>query len=297
MAKLEVVDPHFHLWDVPAGNYPWLEKPSTGRSGDNTAIARTYEIVEYLAESGPDIDVVKAVFVEAIPVDPIMETRYVQAAADGPGRGLPQGIVAHADLSADTIRDVLTAHCESPNMRGIRQILNWHKNSDFTYTQRQLMDDPNWHTGFALLKQFNLSFDMQIYPGQAAQGAALAAQHPDQLIIINHAGMWVDRTLAGWREWRDGLRTLAREPNIAIKLSGFGMQDMQWTLESIRPLILETIDAFGTQRSMFASNFPVDKLYSDFPTVWKAFDAIVRDFSETERAALFRTNAERLYRI
>jgi predicted TIM-barrel fold metal-dependent hydrolase len=75
------------------------------------------------------------------------------------------------------------------------------------------------------------------------------------------------------------------------------MLDRSWTVESIRPLVLEAIDAFGVQRAMFASNFPVDKLFADFPTLWRAFAAIVADFSDAEQAALFRGNAERVYRL
>jgi predicted TIM-barrel fold metal-dependent hydrolase len=75
------------------------------------------------------------------------------------------------------------------------------------------------------------------------------------------------------------------------------MLDNAWTTESIRPLVLESIEAFGPERAMFASNFPVDKQYSSFVAVWSAFDAITVDFSAAERAGLFRENARKYYRI
>ena len=109
--------------------------------------------------------------------------------------------------------------------------------------------------------------------------------------------MWADRHLEGWKQFKAGLRTLAAQPNVLTKISGLGMLDPKWTPDSIRPLVLETLEAFGTKRAMFASNFPVDKLFSDFPTVWRAFAAIVRDLSETEQASLFRDNARATYRI
>jgi predicted TIM-barrel fold metal-dependent hydrolase len=93
------------------------------------------------------------------------------------------------------------------------------------------------------------------------------------------------------------MRELAACPNVAVKISGLGMLDHLWTVESLRPLVLETIDAFGTERSMFASNFPVDRLYRDYATLWRAFEAIVYGASEAEKAALFRGNAERIYRL
>ena len=75
------------------------------------------------------------------------------------------------------------------------------------------------------------------------------------------------------------------------------MLDTGWTIESIRPLVLESLEAFGPERAMFASNFPVDKQYTDFVTVWRAFDAITKGFSEGERTGLFRDNARKYYRI
>ena len=93
------------------------------------------------------------------------------------------------------------------------------------------------------------------------------------------------------------MRELVACPNVAVKISGLGMLDHRWTVESLRPLVLETIDAFGTERSMFASNFPVDRLYRDYATLWRAFEAIVHGASEAEKAALFRGNAERIYRL
>lgn len=126
--------------------------------------------------------------------------------------------------------------------------------------------------------------------------AALAAQCTDTQIILNHTGMWADRDLAGWK-WKDSMRTLAARPNIAMKISGLGMLDAKWTLESIRPLVLEALEAFGLERAMFASNFPVDSLTSDYRTLWRAFSEITRGFSADERMALLSANAQKFYRI
>jgi predicted TIM-barrel fold metal-dependent hydrolase len=93
------------------------------------------------------------------------------------------------------------------------------------------------------------------------------------------------------------MRMLAGCPNVCAKISGLGMIDHDWTVESLRPYALETIDAFGVERAMFASNFPVDGLYGTYADLWSAYERIVADMSSTERDALFRANAERVYRI
>jgi predicted TIM-barrel fold metal-dependent hydrolase len=295
--SLQVIDPHIHLWDLSTGLYPGMEKPSSGGfGGDNTRIARTYLLADLMADAG-EVEILKAVHVEAFPTDPLREAQHVQAMADAVPSRIPQGIVAHADLAAPGVAQLLEALAEVPNVRGIRQVINRHPDPAYNYIARELLDEPAWHEGFALLKRHRLSFDLQLYPHQMMQAAQVAAFHPETPIIVNHAGMFADRTLAGWRQWREGMRALARYSNVSVKISGLGMLDHRWTLESIRPYVLDTLDAFGPERSMFASNFPVDSLYSDYPSVWQAFAAITADLSAEQRAGLFRRNAERVYRI
>jgi predicted TIM-barrel fold metal-dependent hydrolase len=75
------------------------------------------------------------------------------------------------------------------------------------------------------------------------------------------------------------------------------MFDHRWSVESLRPYVLETIDAFGVERAMFASNFPVDRLFGSYADLWRAYGSIVEDASVAEKDAMFRRNAERFYRI
>jgi predicted TIM-barrel fold metal-dependent hydrolase len=93
------------------------------------------------------------------------------------------------------------------------------------------------------------------------------------------------------------MRTLAAAPNVAAKISGLNMFHHDWTLELIRPFVLDTIEIFGVERCLFASNFPVDKLHADYGAIWQAFDQITADFSEPERRALFHDNAAGFYRL
>lgn len=297
---MQVVDPHIHLWDLEALRYPWLEKPGSTFMGEYVSLARTHGIREFLADAGA-VEVRKVVHIDAghDPADPLAETRWLQSLADAPGnRGIPQGIVAYADLTTLDIGDLLARHAQHSNVRGIRRILNVHPDPLYDYVGRHFMREPAWRRGFKLLREHGLSFDLQIYPPQMPEAAALAREHPETAIILNHTGMFVDRaTVAGWRAWRDGLRELAACPNVSVKISGLGAIDHGWTVESFRPYVLETIDAFGVERAMFASNFPVDRLYGTYEGLWNAFAAIVAGAGETEKAALFRDNAQRIYRI
>ena len=127
--------------------------------------------------------------------------------------------------------------------------------------------------------------------------AAIAARHPDIPLIVNHAGLPTDRDAEGLALWRQGLRLLAAQPQVSIKISGLGITDRAWTPDSLRPIVLECIDAFGTERAMFASDFPVESVHGGFGDFYAAFDAITADFSAGERDRLFAANAEAIYRL
>jgi predicted TIM-barrel fold metal-dependent hydrolase len=299
MAPISVIDPHIHLWDLERNLYPWLmQRPLPASvAGDVSPIARSYRLEDYLAESAR-WQVTACVHVDAgfDPADPVAETRWLQEIATT--HGFPQGIVAAAQLHDPGVAAVLEGHAAFPNVRGIRHIVNWHEDPGKTYVDRpDLLADQQWNAGFALLRRYGLSFDLQLYPSQMAEAAALAARHPDTLLILNHAGMPVDRHAEGLAQWRTGIRLLAAQPNLAVKISGLGMMDWAWTVDSLRPFVLETIAAFGIDRCMFASNFPVDRLYGSFDRLFDAFDEIVTEFSADERRALFGETARRLYRL
>jgi predicted TIM-barrel fold metal-dependent hydrolase len=292
---LRVMDPHIHLWDLWTRIYPHFERPSKGRHGSNAAIARSYLLEEFLEEGGGEVEIAGAVHVEAFPTDPIKETERLQQMADA--SPIPLAIIGNGDLTSADFPALLDRHASFPIFRGIRQVVNRHERAEFSYVSRDLMAEPAFLAGLRTLGQRGFSFDLQLYPHQMQDAAMLAARAPSTCIVLNHAGMWADRDLAGWRAWKAGLRVLAAQPNIAVKISGLGMMDPGWTTEGIRPLVLETIEAFGTDRAMFASNFPVDKLTSDYPTLWKGFARIVEAMTADEKAGLFRKNAMRIYRL
>ncbi|MFO1060307.1 MAG: amidohydrolase [Dongiaceae bacterium] len=298
MDQLPIIDAHHHLWDLEHGRYPWLQGPMAARSfGDFSAIRRSYLIDDFLADTRNQ-NVVKSVHLQAEydHADPVAETRWLQGVADR--HGFPHGIVAYADLAAPGLRGVLEQHCQYRNVRGIRQIVNWHPDPLKTFTASpDIIPSATWQSGYALLRDFGLSFDLQIYPSQMEDGWQLARRFPDTQIILNHTGMPADRTADDIAFWRKGMRRLAEAPNVACKISGLGMVDTTWTADSIRPFVLDTIEAFGVDRCLFASNFPVDKLFSSYDAVFDAFKAITRDFPPADRAKLFHDNAARLYRI
>jgi predicted TIM-barrel fold metal-dependent hydrolase len=160
-----------------------------------------------------------------------------------------------------------------------------------------MLTDAAWLNGFSHLASLGLSFDLQVFPAQLEQAARLAADHPGTLIILDHAGMPIERDPVSLQRWRKDMQRMADQPNVVAKISALGTNDHSWTTASIRPIVLETIDAFGPERTMFGSNFPVDSLYSSFNALYTAFDDITATMSGRERHELFAETARRTYRI
>ena len=120
---------------------------------------------------------------------------------------------------------------------------------------------------------------------------------PDTPVALCHCGSPWDQTPAGLDSWRSGLRLLASLPNVYCKISGLGMFNHDWTTEDIRPIVESCIEIFGPQRSMFGSNFPVDKLHATYDRVWGSFEEIAAGLSEGDQARLFGETARAFYGI
>ncbi len=211
---------------------------------------------------------------------------------------MPNGIVAAVDLAAPNAPQVLEAHAAFANTRGIRQILNVHENKLFDYIGRHLMRDAAWRENFALLRRYDMSFDLQLYPSQMEEAAALARAHADTQFIINHAGMFVDRSsVAGYRAWRDGMRQLAGCANVAVKISGLAMFDHSGPWKACALMCwrrsIHSASSARCSRRIFRSTGCSARM--------RIFGTPMRRLSRmraiAEKDALFCRNAERIYRI
>jgi len=297
-ARLPFVDAHVHLWDLSRIHYPWLAPPfsSDGPNGSVAAIARNYLLDDYLADAcGWDVRGIVHVDAGADASAALDETAWLQGLADA--QAMPNAIVAFAALDDPAVEPLLERHAAHPNVRGIRHIVNWHQEPKRSYSARDVTRDAAWGRGFGLLARYGLSFDLQCYPRQMPALAPLLARNPDVQVIVNHMGMPIPTDADGLADWRTGLVALAALPQVSIKISGMGFAYRPWSLTQVEPLVLETIDIFGTDRCMFASDFPTDKLFGGFDQHLDAYALIVASFSDAERRALFGRNANRIYRL
>ena len=290
MPKPEFVDAHVHFYDMghPELYYahwqPDEDHPVLG--AQTRRLAERNWLAEDFIEVSRDSNVTKAVHVQAAigSPDPVTETEWLQEAADR--TGFPHAIVAYADLRDPGVEAVLERHCESPNMKGVR---------DFSYGDYLVA--PDFHRGYALMEKYGLIASIAAQWPDMEKLRDLAAGFPNTVIVLDHAGGPMERTPEYFNSWKQGMQTAAQAENVICKISGLGMGDHNWTVASIRPYVLHCIETFGVERSLFATNWPVDSLWSDYDTIVSAYDDITADFTEDERRALFSANTERLYRI
>jgi predicted TIM-barrel fold metal-dependent hydrolase len=217
------------------------------------------------------------VYVEAEwdPRDPLAEMSFIGKTRQA--HGFPTVAIAQAWLHHEGCAVVLEAQARHPFVRGVR-----HK------PRPGMMDDGAWRAGYARLAPLGLHFELQAPWRQLEEAARLAGDFPDTVIVLNHAGLPADDELA---DWRAAIAGLAARANTAIKISGLG------NVQRKREVVLAAIDAFGTGRAMFASNFPVDSLRHTFSEIFSEFEAITSGFTAAERRSLFHDNAVRIYRM
>lgn len=294
------VDAHHHLWDLSAVNYPWLMEKGVRRFfGDPAPIQKDYLIGDFRADIG-DLPISRSVHVQvgARADHAIRETRWLQAVADGRGSGgMPQAIVAFCDLSAKQAPDQLEEQLTFPNIRGIRQIVGRAADEDRRTGSGALLENATWRENLARLPGLGLSFDLQLVPPQLPKVTEILRDIPELPVALCHCGSPWDRSPAGLAFWREQIDMLARLPNVYCKLSGFGMFDPDWNAARIRDIVMPVIDAFGPARCMFGSNFPVDKLYRDYRSLWHDYAALCAGFDQGEREALLGETARRFYRL
>ncbi len=290
MDKLAFVDAHVHFYDMQHpelvyGHWqPGVPHPALGEQIQRLA-ERNYLAEDYIAETR-NANVTKAIHVQAAigSPDPVTETEWLQTAADR--TGFPHAIVAYADLRDPGVEAVLERHCQSPNMRGIR---------DFSYGDYLVA--PDFQRGFAHLEKYNLVSSIAVTWQDMGKLRDLAGKYPNVMIVVDHTGLPEERTDEYFALWKGGLEVAATCDNIRWKISGLGMSDQTWTLNSIRRWVLASIETFGVERCIFGTNWPVDWLWSTYDNQIDAYTEIVSGFSRDEQVALFSRNAEKLYRI
>ncbi len=333
---LPIVDPHHHLWDrgkayahVAADAHPFTrtlalrpryllpELLQDLNSGHNIRATVFVDCRAFWRAEGPEA------------FRPVGETEFVNGVAAMGASGQYgavrpcAGIVSHADLLlGDGVAPVLEAHMAAGNgrFRGIRHSASFDADPDVLgplsgRVPEGLYRRDDFRAGFRRLGLLGLTFDAWLLEPQLPDLIDLAGAFPGQPIVLDHVGTPLGiGAYRGRREerfgvWRDNIRDLAERPNVVVKLGGLAMCNPGFevpageALLSVRlaalwkPYIETCIEAFGADRCMFESNFPVDLWTCDYATLWNALKRTAAGASADEKAALFSGTASRFYSL
>ncbi|MEM7299745.1 MAG: amidohydrolase family protein [Pseudomonadota bacterium] len=291
-----MIDAHHHIWLQK--DLPWLLGAEQPRIfGPYRPIMRDYLISEYLKDI-ESTGIKKSVYVQAnwAPNWAADEAAWVQSIADE--AGWPHAIVGYADFTVDDVRPQLEKLKHYPLMRGIRQQFHWHPNPLYRFAPHSgLPADPTVRRNIAHLAEYGWAFDLQVFEAQMADAAGLAEACPDVTFVLQHAGMLEDTTKEGRRNWRAGMKKLAKQQNVVSKLSAFGTFIQRNDPAFIKEMVDATVDILGAKRCLFGSNFPIEKLWTSYRALFDAFQQATADLPKAQQKAIFHGTAARVYRI
>jgi predicted TIM-barrel fold metal-dependent hydrolase len=292
-----IIDAHHHLWDLSLGRHPWItsEDSAIKALGDISFMRHDYLPEDYLADAAGQ-KIVGSVCIEALwdrarpPDEEVAWLKNLPRPA-----GIGARCVAWADLAAAEIDAVLDLLAAQGIVAGLRETIRWHPDAAKRWTRAGILDDPAWRKGFSGLGRHGFLLEVLMNPYQAEEVARLADDFPDQRIVVNHCGTPVDRDAAGLARWRAGLALMAARPNVAIKLSNYANYAADQSVPALRAVVMICLDAFGPERALFGTDYPVARRAMAFQDICERFKDIVVDFSAAEQRMLFCENAAQLY--
>jgi L-fuconolactonase len=278
------VDSHQHFWRYTPEDYPWI-------APDQQVLQHDFlpdDLSPLLAAHQLD----GAIAVQA--QQTIGETRWLLELVER-HPDVIKGVVGWVPLIDSNVNDAIEQLVASPMgaaLKGIRHILQGE--ADDAY---MLRDDFN--RGVARLRAHGLIYDILIFGRHLANAATFADRHPDQVFVLDHIAKPEIRSAAFDRAWADGLRELARRPHVMCKLSGVVTEtrDANWTPGLIAPYLETALEAFGPDRILFGTDWPVCLLRCSYQTWVETVTSFISTLTSAEQDAIMGGNAVRAYRL
>jgi predicted TIM-barrel fold metal-dependent hydrolase len=280
-----IVDAHVHLWDPARTDwYPYLAHPPEGGSGDASRMYRRFDIDTYRAESA-GWAVEKLVNVAAATGGHSVD-EAIELDAAAPANGGPDAIVGGlppTETVAEAI-GLIDRQMTASRFRGVRPMGRFAGPLPDAAVLRALADR-------------DLVFELMTHPDQLRAAAEGLASLDGPVVVVEHTGWPRSDSDEERALWRDGLGALASlSDDVYCKLSGLAMPLGSVSEDALAPWLEPAVEAFGVDRCLFASNFPVDSMYGTFDQLYTTFSTVTAGLDAESRDKLFAANAERVYR-
>jgi L-fuconolactonase len=273
------IDAHHHFWVYDPAEYGWI-------SDEMSALRRDFlppDLKTEIRTAGVD----GVVSVQAR--QSLAETRWLLELAAA--HDFIRGVVGWVPLTSPKVRDDLAVLARNPKLKAIRHVLQGERDPEF-------MLRPDFNAGVAALREFGLTYDILIYERHLPQTLKFVDRHPGQVFVVDHSAKprIRENVLSPWREQ---LRELARRPRVYCKLSGLVTEaDFHaWTPEQLRPYMETVLEAFGPQRTMFGSDWPVCLAACSYTRWHEVVSEFLSRLSATEQARVWGGAATEAYRL
>lgn len=274
-----IIDAHHHLWTYQKEEYEWID--------DSMEILRRDYLVEELDTVCGSAGVSGTIAVQAR--QNLKETDWLLSVAEANPR--IRGVVGWVDLRGDRLGDQLRKLTASGKLVGVRHVLQ-------DEPERDLMLRPSFMEGIAKLQPLNLVYDLLIFPDQLEFAVRLAASLPEQRFVLDHLAKPPVRS-GRLHPWNEHLLELARCPNVWCKISGLVTEadHLHWSYESLIPYLEVAAEAFGAERIMVGSDWPVCLLAAEYREVMSIYHRFFDGWDPADRMKIFFQNAVDCYKL
>ncbi|HEY5874914.1 MAG TPA: amidohydrolase family protein [Ilumatobacteraceae bacterium] len=287
-SDLRFVDAHVHFWDheIEGIHWPYLDPgfDHPRLRGMHRLDAPRFTDYEFVEQTGPFVPR-RIVHVQSCTEDrPGLESTWVQSIADE--RGLVGAIIAKARVAEPDLAHVIAANsCRL--LRGFRDM-----------SSPQSIGTSEFTAGFDLIAASGWSLEVLVPYPKFVDVCALADRHPATTVVLGHAGQPEHRDAEYFAAWSSALEQFRHRPNVVVKISALASgADPDWSVESIRPWVETCLDVFGSHRAMFATNWPIDRLYGSYAQLLEAYVSIASTLATPDRSNVFADTATRVYDI
>jgi len=274
------IDSHHHVWSLARGDYGWL----TPALGDIYRDFGAEDLAPHLASAGID----GTVLVQAAATT--AETTFMLDVADQ--TAFVRGVVGWIDFEDATSIETLRVFSQHPKFRGVRPLIQ-----DIPDVDWMLRPELDW--AFRAIIDLDITFDVLGHPRHLSNALTLLKRYPGMRAVLDHA-MKPDIASGQFDDWALGMTRIAGETQACCKLSGLVTEaGRDWTAASLRPYVAHVLKAFGPDRVMWGSDWPVLNLAGDYAGWHATAQALVADItgSEAASALIFGGTAERFYRL
>lgn len=275
------IDSHHHLWDYSSKEYGWIDD-------DMKVLKRDFspdDLMPILKQTGIEGTV-------AVQARTTLEENdfLLKHAEQNP---FIKAVVGWVDLTKDDVSDVLAPYAEQATFKGVRHVLQGEP--DDAYCLRK-----DFNQGISLLHDFGMVYDILIFHRHLPNSIKMVDQHPNQLFVLDHIAKPEIHSATPDPAWVKNMQTLAEREHVYCKLSGMVTEvtaDTSWTPELLRPYFEVALEAFGPNRLMFGSDWPVILLRSEYQRWFQTVEKYTSELTSNEQQQIFGLTAARAYGI